>query len=111
MSPVVLEYNRGHEYVTIHILYLMDSFVREMTYRHRIVVQVHVLVLYSLCIIFDGLISICSRIWSHSRCVYVGTSGPTPRCAYVGTSGLTSGCVYVVASGVDPISFLCKNIW
>jgi hypothetical protein len=44
MSPVVLEYNRGHEHVIIHILYLMVSIVREMTYKHRIVVQVHVLV-------------------------------------------------------------------
>ena len=44
MSPVVLEYNRGHEPVIIHILYLMDSSVQEMTYRYRIVVQVHVLV-------------------------------------------------------------------
>jgi len=44
MSPVVLEYNRGHEPVTIHILYLVDSIVQERTYRHGIVVQVHVLV-------------------------------------------------------------------
>jgi hypothetical protein len=31
MSPVALEYNRGYEPVIIHILYLMDSIVRERT--------------------------------------------------------------------------------
>ena len=53
-------------------------------------------------------------MWSHSRCVSVGTpdltsgcvyvaaSGFTPGCYYVGTPGLTSGCVYVVKSGFDP---------
>ena len=42
MSPVVLEYKRGHEHVIIQILNLMVSIVQEMTYKHRIVVQLHV---------------------------------------------------------------------
>jgi len=48
---------------------------------------------FSLYIIFDGFNCFCISIWSHSRCVYVGTSGFTPSCLYVGTSGITPGCV------------------